>query len=345
MTSSPRLPLHRRLVQVGPHNNAHLIAARASVSLGVPLVVLSGIGHPEWSLYAAFGAFASLYGRERGGWQRTRLQLVIALTQTACVTLGALVGASSARAWWAVPIAAFIAGGAAWESARMGWHPPGALFQVFGFAAVASVPGHLSDVGTAAACSASAAAFALVVGAVGSLWRHDWIDPREPPIGGRAGGRIPYAVLSAVGVLVAGLVATGSGIGRPYWAMVAAAVPLAARDWNAQLTRGLQRLIGTALGLAAAVALLALDPRGLVLIVVVVCLQALAELLIGRNYALALIAVTPLALLMGNLAAPIPAHTLVTERGLETLTGVLIALVLGGVVTLARTRRMRQGMP
>jgi len=76
-------------------------------------------------------------------------------------------------------------------------------------------------------------------------------------------------------------------------------------------------------------ALFALELSGMAVIVVVVALQALAELFVGRNYGLALIAVTPLALLMVHLAAPVPAGTLIVDRGLETVIGVAVGLLVG----------------
>ena len=78
-----------------------------------------------------------------------------------------------------------------------------------------------------------------------------------------------------------------------------------------------------------AAALFALDPRGLLLILVIVLLQVGAELLVGRNYALALVVVTPLALLMVHVVAPTPAGTLLWDRGVETLIGVVIGLGVG----------------
>ena len=65
------------------------------------------------------------------------------------------------------------------------------------------------------------------------------------------------------------------------------------------------------------------------LIVVVVALQATAELLVGRNYAVALVAITPLALLMVHLAAPVPSSVLLRDRGVETVLGVGVGLVMG----------------
>lgn len=67
-------------------------------------------------------------------------------------------------------------------------------------------------------------------------------------------------------------------------------------------------------------------------------LQALAELLVGRNYALALVAITPLALLMVHLAAPAPTSQLLADRGIETVIGVLVGLAVG-YLTWVRGRR------
>lgn len=134
---------------------------------------------------------------------------------------------------------------------------------------------------------------------------------------------------NVAGVLLAGSIATAAGIGHPYWAMVSAVVPLAARDLLPQMVRGVQRVVGTALGLVVAAVVLHFDLPGLGLILMVVALQVSAELLIGRNYALALVVITPLALLMVHVASPLPPRTLLLDRGVETVIGVLIGVTIG----------------
>lgn len=52
---------------------------------------------------------------------------------------------------------------------------------------------------------------------------------------------------------------------------------------------------------------------------------------VGRNDGLALLFITPLALLMGELALPRPAGSLLVDRGIETAIGACLAvLVIGG---------------
>lgn len=141
---------------------------------------------------------------------------------------------------------------------------------------------------------------------------------------------------AVVGVAVAGSIATAAGIGHPYWAMVSAVVPLVARQFDGQLVRAVHRVVGTGLGLLLAGLLLWLDLPTAVLVLVVIALQAAAELLVGRNYAIALIAVTPLALLMLALVRPIPTEVLLRDRAVETMIGVAIGLLIGWL-----TRRRR----
>ena len=323
--------LYGRLVEVRSDEGSHRVALRAAVSVAMPLIVLWASGHLTWTIYATFGAFASLFGRERHDVHRLRLQASMALALTTVVGLGAAVGCSPDRRWLAVPATAAVAFVGSLLADRLGSHPPGPLFTVFAFASVSSIPASPDDVVTAVAVSAAAGCWAIVVGGLGSLGRAVTgsrlasAAPRTtaPP------GLLPHAARIAGGVLLAGLVATSIGIGHPYWAMVSAVVPLASRELDAGLVRGLQRVIGTFAGLVVAAALLAGHLHGLVLIAVVVALQALAEMVVGRNYALALIAITPLALLMVHLAAPTPESALLRDRGLETLIGVGIGYAAG----------------
>ena len=309
--------------------NARRVALRACVSVLVPLLVLYAVGRVEWSIFATFGAFTSLYGRERAGRARLQLQARLALYLTVAVGLGTAVAISPDRAWLAVPAAATVAALGSFASDAERWHPPGPLFLVFAFAACAAIPSSGSDVPVAVGVAAASAAFSVMVGNVGAWWRRDDGDPAGRPT---YLASLRWHVLPcSLGVFLAGTIATTSDIGRPYWAMVSAVVPLVAVDFRHQVVRGLHRVVGTFAGLVVAAGLLALDLGGLAVILVVALLQAVAELLVGRNYALALVAITPLALLMVHLAAPSSTSELIADRGVETVIGVSAGLLVGYV--------------
>ena len=103
---------------------------------------------------------------------------------------------------------------------------------------------------------------------------------------------------------------------------------MAAPDTAARIVRAGQRVAGTAVGLAVAAGVLGLHLSAVHIVLLIAALQVCAELLIGRNYALAMVVVTPLALLLGQLVRPLPVHTLVRDRALETLIGASAAVLM-----------------
>ncbi len=135
---------------------------------------------------------------------------------------------------------------------------------------------------------------------------------------------------------VAGTLATG--IGHPYWAMVASVTPLTVFTLRGQVVRGVQRVVGTMIGLVVAAVLLGLDLPAWLVLLLIAGLQAMVELLVVRNYGLALLFVTPLALLSVQLADPLPVRELITDRFVETLIGVTIG-VLAAILTRNRETR------
>ena len=335
------------LLRVGPHAGAHRVALRAGVSVGVPLLVLTLTGHVSWAIYGAFGAFASVYGRDQARPERAGMQLQAGLVLTACLVLGSAVALLPGERWWMVVVGSVVAAGGTLLADALRWHPPGPLFMVFGFAAAATVPGRPHLVAVAAVVGLASAAFAVLVGSF-RPW-HGMAAPRLPRPDFAAALHRPGARAHLLRYLVAPLIAGGSatalGWGHPYWAMVGAVVPMAAPDALGRVVRATQRMIGTVIGLAVAAILLWGQPHGVVAVLLVALLQTAVELLIGRNYAAALVFVTPLALLMGQLARPLPVDVLLRDRAVETALGVAVAIA----ATLATRDRLsglgRAGQP
>ena len=150
------------------------------------------------------------------------------------------------------------------------------------------------------------------------------------------------AVTVGVGALLAGLIGQTFDDDHWYWAMVAASVVLAGAATTSRVTRSIQRFIGTTLGVLMAGALLGLELPTLAVIGVVIVLQAVAELLIGRNYGVAMLAVTPLALLMVSLSNPIEPQILVADRVFETFIGSFVGTGVALVSAKLRTDEMRK---
>ena len=92
--------------------------------------------------------------------------------------------------------------------------------------------------------------------------------------------------------------------------------------------RALLRLGGTVAGAAVAYGILASDPPTIVLLIAVAVLQVLIELFVARNYGIAVIAITPIALVMSQVAAPAKAGAMAIDRVVTAGAGVLVTVVL-----------------
>ena len=304
-----------------------LPALRVTVSVVGPLVVLRLTGHIEASLYAAFGAFASVYARRGPHLDRLVMQGGAGLLLVACVTAGTAVSSLDAGPWPAVLGTAVAAAVASAASDVLRWLPPGPLFAVFAFGACASAPAEPSDIATALLVGTGAAVFAVLVGASGALLRLRRREPRtvqrRPMAGREVAGRSLAYFLAA---LVAGALAAVAGLQHGYWAAVAAVVPLAASGTEGRLQRAWHRLWGTAAGLVLAAVLLAGQPGGWAVVAFVAALQVGAELFVLHHYATAMVFVTPMALLMTRLGSSGPVLPLLTDRAVTTLLGVAVGV-------------------
>jgi uncharacterized membrane protein YccC len=136
-----------------------------------------------------------------------------------------------------------------------------------------------------------------------------------------------------VAVVIAGGLASLLGVERSYWAMAAAVLVLhQGFDRRRTLRRGVERSIGTWAGLVLAGLLLAMQPTGLWLAVVLALLQFTIEMLVIPIYAVATVFITPAALLIASGGRPVADVMAVVElllaRGVDTLIGAVVAILV-----------------
>ena len=127
----------------------------------------------------------------------------------------------------------------------------------------------------------------------------------------------------------------------PATTVVAAVVPLVGRTTRHRVARGIQRIIGTVLGLILLAGVLLLNPAPWQTVLVIAVCQFGAEMFIARQYVLAQVFVTPLALSSTLLAAPAVPEVLLRDRIVETVIGAAVGIAV--VVTPVVWRRLRAG--
>lgn len=310
------------------------------MGLAGPLAVLLATDHLAWALFASFGAFTGIYSRYEPTRLRLRRQILMGVVLTGCVVLGSVV--SHLGATWGetgsvvlrLLVPPLVAGGVALLVRRRGIRPGGALFAVFAVGAVAAAPPS-APVLIALAVAGASAAWCVLLGLVWHLLgeAHPDADTAPATVALTRGESAAEFARYAVACLLGGAAGLASGLSSPYWAQIAAVVPLSAPRHVDQIERGLHRVLGTVLGVGLAAILLAVLHQPWQIVAAVVVLQFAAEMLVLRNYSLALLVITPMALLMVHLAHPQPIGAMLQARVVETALGVSMGLL---VVLVAR---------
>lgn len=143
---------------------------------------------------------------------------------------------------------------------------------------------------------------------------------------------MPAVLRISIAVMAATLIAAALGNPRPYWVPLTVACVLQGVTVLATVHRTAQRAIGTLLGLLLGALILSAHPGPYWAMAIIMALQLIVELLIVRNYGVAVVFITPIPLLLVELALHQPVQYVVTARGVDTLLGCLIGAIAGLVL-------------
>lgn len=311
------------------------IGLQAGLGIALPIAIMTLAGRPELGFAAATGTFTILYAGGRRTVERARVLPFVAAGLSLCAALGALAGAGGT---WAVAVGT-VAIALLGASAAYAWSlgPPGPLFFVLVFGLTAYVT-------STTPMAPLAFVLAVVAGCVFSfaIAMTPLVLPRVRAASARPlrellpGPRLdgPARLLLARAAIVA---VAGVGIGlvldpaRGYWIVGAGlAVVGVAADRRAAFSRGLHRMAGTLVGAGAYSLLALLHPAGLWLALLLGVLQFAIELVVVRNYALALVFITPLVLLLtGAATGDLGSASAALERIVDTIAGSLLGALTG----------------
>lgn len=327
--------LVRSMFEVGPSRQDHVPALRIALAVGIPLVLLMSLGRPDLTIYAAFGAFTSIYARHEPLRDRLTHELQAGALVTTSVAIGVLLSVLDAAEPVVLAVTSVVAGIGAMLALAWRLKPAGSVFFIFATGAIGSLGSQaLAHPLLAIAIAAGSAAFSVLLAWCWSLVGEgrSGTPPPAPTVRltraqlAAHGGR--FLVATGAAAVVALIVSEAAGLSHVYWAQVAAAAPIAAPTHLARLQRGVHRMIGTLGGVGVTAFVLAFDLTPWLILVLVIVFQLLAELFVGRNYSLALLFITPLALLMTQLAHPVPAVPLLEARAVETVLGALCGMAV-----------------
>ncbi|MGP5071458.1 FUSC family protein [Arthrobacter rhombi] len=330
----------RRLLTLGPGDKDPWIGVRCGLGVFLPLAVLLGLDRLDLAIFAIFGAFTGIFGRVPGHRDRLRSQasagvLFVAVIGAAWTVNVVLVDhASPAGGWVIVGLTTLVAWACSLATGFAQLRPAGSLFHIFCFAAIASIP-EVPGLGVVMATAIATVTLSVVIGQLGRIssarrtpWNMGGLRPQSPRVHMAIKVEsIGYLVAAGLAGTVALLTAPVLSTGHPYWAMVAAVVPLVGHTTRHRIARGLHRVLGTLAGLGIMALIIVADPNPWTIILFLGLAQFGAEMLITRNYFWAQVCVTPLALVGTALMAGMSTQ-LLYDRILETVIGSVIGVAV-----------------
>lgn len=301
--------------------------AALSVLLAVLLVHVS-----PWSQlvgFAALGALSALFGRFAPLRLRMRIVTICAGLMALGVLIPSLATLAGAGPATMLGVMALVAGAATLVVSHWVLGGPGAVIIVFatGAALVPALDGQTVAARTLATLAGGAVACA-------TCRATDWLRKDAlpqltlPPL---VAPPLRLELLVAMRITVAaGLSAWGAylaGMPHPAWAAIGAVAVMQGAHLHITMSRALQRMAGTVVGALVAWLILAQNPGFGTVLACIVLFQFVTEVVIGFNYALGQIAVTPSALLMTHLAAPAAAVAgMPVERVMDTILGAALGI-------------------
>jgi len=314
--------------------------AAATAAVALPIVILSP--WPHLIGFASLGALVALFGRFAPRASRGRVLIHCAFWQTFAVVVMSLATWFGASPAIQLLVLAVCSGLFSFVSVSGQFGPPGPLIFVFAAGASMGPVASGSAVIERAIATASVALMAFAVCALTEALRKLPEDgtsfaaePRRP-----VAHRGIAAIRVALGAAVAALSAHALGAAHPAWAAIGAVAVVQGTHLHISMNRALQRTAGTIIGAVMVWMFLVQEPSVWTIIALLAALQFATEMVIGFNYALGQIFVTPMALLMSQLAAPQAAGLgMVPERVLDTLLGAGIGVVLAILCSTLDDRR------
>jgi len=312
------------------------VALRVGASVGLPLFAILAVGRLDLAVYAAFGSLTCLYGHREIGAARFETLVVAAAAMMLTIAVAMCFSASHGPHWLLsiLLVATVLATGTL--GVAMGWMPRGDLFFILVLLVASQAPIPWDKIPLALAVAVASASLSILLrvmwhtGEGREALRLEGLRVRLAR-GLSTLDRGQHGVLifaAAVGVEAAWVLALVLGVGNPFWAPVTVAALTPALASEKVYRRAVHMVLGTLAGVGIAALLFSGNPNHFTLIAIIVICQIASELFVTRQYGIALLFLSPLAIGLSNLSRGLPWKPLLIERLIEAGLGVAVALAV-----------------
>ena len=340
----------RPLVTLSDHKRPWGFLITVALAVGLPVLVGVWLDEFAYGVLGSLGGLASIYMRQTPLSHRAKTM--------ACVSFGFCISFAIAllagyHPMLQVLVIGLVAITATFVTRYFAIPPPGSFFFILAACIATAMPFDLSLIPqrTGLVLMGCLGASMLMLGysvlqliVLGNTKGVHPGDPTEP--------RIVAILLEAVTIgsfiALSYWLALAVGLERPYWAPVSCLAVMQGATFRAIWHRNVHRIVGTVIGMGLAWLIFTLQPSLWALAIMVLLLSFSIEVLVTRNYGLAVIFITPLTIVLAEFSsATQDINSVIVLRLVDVVLGSLVGYIGGWVMFQTRffsrlERRLRR---
>lgn len=331
----------RHLVRLTPSTRVWRMPFAAALASGLPLCVGAWFGRMDYGLVSSLGGMVFLSVPPTPLRHSMVVVMASGFGMIACYAIAVI---SHFAAPLITPALALIAMLATMASRLYALPPPGSFFFVMAAAIGIFSPAEVADVPLRVGLLAMGVVLAVLIAFLYSLASRQ-ASPPQPPMA-KPSDAFDFVVVDSV--VIAAFLGLSLGLAqalqmeRAYWVPVSCLAVMQAASLRALWTRQVHRIIGTGVGLLLAWGLLALPLGPWSVALLMTLLAFVIETLVVRHYGLAVVFITPMAILLAEAAGL--GHgsptALISARFYDTALGCTVGLIGGACLHSVAFRRI-----
>lgn len=304
----------------------------AAISIGGLLLLGLYFNQIQYGILASLAGLVILYLHQSSGINRMLTLLSCSFGFMISFTIGIIF---SFNPYISSLVLALFAIAVHWLIKLLDVKPPGSFFFILIASIASCMPFNLNVIPLKIGLMGMGAMFACLVGLVYSLIvreKNKSISTSEIIVI-KKNVTTPFFESVIIGFFVGFSLLVGKllQLDNPYWLPISCLAVLQGVSLKHVWSRSFQRILGTFLGLIFAWGLISLNFNAFGVCLVMIVLQFFIEVLIVRNYGLAVVFITPLTIFLAESGSPIidNPNDLIATRFVDILIGSLIGAVAG----------------
>lgn len=302
----------------------------AGVTIGAPAVIGALTGTFNDAMIASLGAMVFLYMSPNRTTSRMLTMILCTFGFMACLTVATLAAAVPGLA----PVGLFLIALTVIVITRYyRLPPPGSFFFILSSCVAMAMPFEFAAIPMRVGLIALGGLWAVLMAFIYSLCTGAHRTTSIPvEVDPRVNAILLEALFLSICISGAYAFALSLDLDNPYWVPISCAAILQGATFRMVWHRNIHRIVGTSIGMLLASFIFAFHPSPIVLALWICALQTIVEVLIVKNYGLAVIFITPLTVIMAEITSSgMDASVLLEHRMIDIVLGSVIGFVAGAI--------------